>query len=1393
MTRTLSPSKLLAASLACSLILSAPGFAPYQALAAELGEGAGSIRVTPQTPVINVAPQLPGSIQLPTSQIPAGGIEANAPQAPAALSSAESLASAVGPGASADVGAQRAALDGAYSASKPGAAAAADAVEAKDSCASGGCPFAKLFGRGGGNGGNGGNGGGAQGATPAPARPAPSDVGPIQKAAMRIMALLWKITDRLIDARWDTRLPKYVDELYLYFNEQALRLNMWDANSQPSTDKTAYPKPDEAQQKYRTADGSYFDQNDPAMAKAGSRFNHLRKPDGPPNPEWDKMDPNPMVVSEKLMKRDRDANGEPIIKEIPANSWFVQIQDQLHDWFNHEQEPITDKPVSFAIPKGHPLAPEGGTMVLNRTQTDPTLPADYKGPAIHRNGETSPWDKSSLYGSSAEIQAKVRTFQGGHLKVGADGWLPDDAQKPGLPQTGFNNNMSVVLALHNTVWAHEHNFVADAIDREYKAKGVQLSDEELFQKARLRITAVNARNHTIPWTRWLFAGSDIGQRIMWADWYGFLGKRFKLAYMRWTDRHPILAKLTDPFIRAELAFGIPGTETQHYGVRYNFTEEFVDVYRLHQLIRDTYKVHHLQPNADGTVEIRILDTVKLRDMVGVKTQGALRAHSLEDWALTMGKQNVGELTINNMPDDLRNLTAQDGVKDGAKIDLGAIDVARTRERVEASTYAKFTIRLGEKAPRTFEELTGGDKEAAAKLREVYKKVQDVDFQIGILAERKPVGFALGNRQFKVFVLSAPGRLKNDRFLSSKYNAATYDQSGIDYVETNDFGNILARVVPGLKALDIEAMENPYAPYPEPGWLPKALSVDNLKAEGELAKTGKRAAVVIGASALGLLFGGPVVGAAALVAGGLAVLSIHKKKQVVAETAALVAQNKRERAGQPLSVGEDFSLGATNGRLFSQKGLDEAEFERVFRDFGALRGYVTAFDLARLREADDARAAKEGRGTWLSRLKGRVADKRRDEKLLALYADRVVWQDDLYGKRVAAISEARLRQVLEASRPKDAKALNERLQVRLNEASDRIEKAERITGILAALGGAALVHTPLAPFALGLVVPYFASILASSPRVMANVDLSLATIGLPKPFAVLFKAVGEARKSALFSRVGALAALDLGGMLAWKIAPASPVAAALLALASFGGFVVWRRVKAYQQAVELQKTSVYGILKEGAPQTPIADLPGKTALERHGRYFADGGEIATLRVAYRQLRKTSLPVFTSFMTSLLAQLTFGRKSQKNMPAQDRARLKPGFFNIWTPGLIDAQAAGNSRIWAHADMPNGTKHGDVDPEQFERLFKKFDQGRDYVTASDIERMSRANLNRDTSARLKRLIGNAASKRSFGQLMQVLADRVVWEDGKLVPAISKTRARGLFEGPALYDIARERGGDR
>ncbi|MBI3566210.1 MAG: hypothetical protein HY079_13525, partial [Elusimicrobia bacterium] len=953
--------------------------------------------------------------------------------------------------------------------------------------------------------------------------------------------------------------------------------HMWDANSLPTTAVEAYGPATEAQMKHRSADGSYFDDQDPSMAKAGARFNQLREPAGPPDPHFDKMDPNPFVVSEKLQKRAVGPDGKPVIKEAGIlNDWAAgHIQFNVHDWENHARQPITQDPIRIPLPEGHPMTADGSKeAVLDRTELDPNLPKDYQGPAVHRNMETSGWDMSMVYGSSLERQLQVRTMKDGKLKIGADGKLLDDPEKPGVPLTGFNDNMTPQLAMLHTVWTLEHNRVADMV----KAEHPDWDDEAVFQMARLRVTALNARLHTTEWTRALLPHPTL-QDGMWADWYGFVGKRLKLWIMRFSDRHPALGKLLGKLVRYELLFGVPGTPTQHYGKRYGFVEEFPDVYRLHSMIRDLYQIKRLQPNADGTVEVRLLKELALEDANGYKTTGVLKEFSGEDLALSYGLESSGALAINNTPNLLRNLTTQDG----RKIDLAAVDTIRTRERLEASTYVKFTTRLGERPPRTFEELTGGDREAADKLRAVYGSVDKVDFSIGILAERKPDAFALGNRQFKVFVLSAPARLKNDRFLSEQYGAGTYGAAGIEYIEHTNFANVLARAYPGLRAADVEALPNAFAPWAAPGTLPARMiaaaeasdkkaddaglilsfvataailatpfvsaplwwtaglaaaplaltyslyrrararwsaaevaraaagsvpsarpaltaRVEEAAADARSARLWAKlgaftvldlagmvawslsalhpvAAVALGATALvlGLSFlkkakafdadlavlrvgtlaslrrgaakvdpatlpgdtalakrywfllegkDTPVAtfsdSYAALKRGGLAApkafvtaalshlsFSAKSQKSMTAE------QKARFKPGRfDLFVpGLIDAAGYGNTRVYAETGpergnVDRAEFERLFRDFGG-RDYLTAYDLARVREANQWRDAVEGRGTRLQRLIGRFAAKRRADQLMELFADHVVWEDEQVGRLVPAIGKERL--------------------------------------------------------------------------------------------------------------------------------------------------------------------------------------------------------------------------------------------------------------------------------------------------------------------------------------------------------------------------------------------------
>src|SRR5207247_84541 len=79
---------------------------------------------------------------------------------------------------------------------------------------------------------------------------------------------------------------------------------------------------------------------------------------------------------------------------------------------------------------------------------------------------------------------------------------------------------------------------------------------------------------------------------------------------------------------------------------------------------------------------------------------------------------------------------------------------------------------------SFLELTGGDAALARELELVYEgDVNRVDAGIGILAEPKPAGFALGFAPFYQFVLNAPRRAEGNRLLSEGSNYRPHPQAG----------------------------------------------------------------------------------------------------------------------------------------------------------------------------------------------------------------------------------------------------------------------------------------------------------------------------------------------------------------------------------------------------------------------------------------------------------------------------------------------------------------------------------------------------------------------------------------------------------------------------------------
>ena len=177
---------------------------------------------------------------------------------------------------------------------------------------------------------------------------------------------------------------------------------------------------------------------------------------------------------------------------------------------------------------------------------------------------------------------------------------------------------------------------------------------------------------------------------------------------------------------------------------------------------------------------------------------------------SMGTSHPGAITLHNFPRFLQHFDRPDGFK----MDLAAIDILRSRER-GVPRYAKFRELFHMKPMTSFEQITP-NKQWQEEIREVYdSEIDEVDLQVGLLAEHFPKGFGFSDTAFRVFILMASRRLKSDRFFTTDYRPEVYTQAGIDWVARNDMRSVLLRHFPQLEQ-SLEGVKNPFAPWVRTG-------------------------------------------------------------------------------------------------------------------------------------------------------------------------------------------------------------------------------------------------------------------------------------------------------------------------------------------------------------------------------------------------------------------------------------------------------------------------------------------------------------------------------------------------------------------------------------------------
>jgi hypothetical protein len=440
-------------------------------------------------------------------------------------------------------------------------------------------------------------------------------------------------------------------------------------------------------------------------------------------------------------------------------SW---LQFMIHDWFSHGTSP-KDNPWVVQLAADDPW-PENPMTIL-RTMDDPTRPPGTTAPQTRINVLTHWWDGSQVYGESAELTAARRAKVDGKLLVNADGSLPwpqdpdhDPSRVPGF---------WAGLAMLTTVFSHEHNAICERLRAAYPG----WDDEELFQRARLVNSALLAKIHTVEWTPAVINNPTtvIGMR---ANWFGLAGERV----------HRLFGRVSG----SEILSGIPGSRTDHYGVPYALTEDFVAVYRMHPLIRDEWSLRRAED--DETIR-----DVMFGDLTGPKALDVLAEIAMTDLLYSFGTQPPGFVSLHNYPRHMQEFMRPDGRLQ----DLAATDVLRSRE-LGVPRYNDFRRLLHLEPVSSFEELTD-NPEWAREIREVYDgDLEKVDLQVGMYAERRPAGFAFSDTAFRIFVLMASRRLNSDRFFTDYYTPEVYTQAGLDWINDSSMKTVLLRHYPGLR-------------------------------------------------------------------------------------------------------------------------------------------------------------------------------------------------------------------------------------------------------------------------------------------------------------------------------------------------------------------------------------------------------------------------------------------------------------------------------------------------------------------------------------------------------------------------------------------------------------------
>jgi hypothetical protein len=487
-----------------------------------------------------------------------------------------------------------------------------------------------------------------------------------------------------------------------------------------------------------------------------------------------------------------------------ANSFNVLaafwIQFMTHDWFSHAREgrnadTMMKMGCSEELKQTIKCRSEDqiGEALIDRT--DPGTFDDGKRlKKAHRrtlNRVTAWWDASQIYGYDETSRKRVKKDPEDPAKLlmrpigqapasdkEREGWkqgyLPvldasdRDHMNPlweGQEATAFPDNWSIGLSFFHNVFAREHNKFVDyfrkqdpkkdsGVRRPEKPENVvpfgEVKDDELFEIARLVVSAEIAKIHTVEWTTQLLYDEAL-QRGMNANWFG-LTTRYRAvsaAIETVMDRMKDSGDVAEANLQYSAFAGGPGIfgmrneirdcwhyvfcpntytfpkpehingGTHHFGSPFNFPEEFITVYRLHPMLPDLIEYRNFdQPDY-------ISETIPVVETFRKKATTRMREKGLANLALSMGRQRLGRLTLLNHPRFLQNLHIDEA---GHQIDVAALDLIRDRER-GIPRFNEFRRQYGLPTLTSFEDFIDENLRSAISTEQDANKRKDLQREL----------------------------------------------------------------------------------------------------------------------------------------------------------------------------------------------------------------------------------------------------------------------------------------------------------------------------------------------------------------------------------------------------------------------------------------------------------------------------------------------------------------------------------------------------------------------------------------------------------------------------------------------------------------------------------------